>query len=102
VSSRGAVLVVRPDSPGRPQVCYGYSRQSVGAWRSLVARFHGVEEVAGSNLVAPTSFKLKLALSRLDDGSARFQLVPILRLLVPVIPPGARFPRMEADASAFQ
>jgi hypothetical protein len=26
----------------------------VGAWRSLVARFHGVEEVAGSNLVAPT------------------------------------------------
>ena len=30
----------------------------VGAWRSLVARFHGVEEVARSNRVAPTSFNL--------------------------------------------
>lgn len=27
---------------------------AVGAWRSLVARFHGVEEVARSNRVAPT------------------------------------------------
>jgi hypothetical protein len=29
---------------------------SVGAWRSLVARLLGVQEVAGSNPVAPTSF----------------------------------------------
>ena len=27
---------------------------TVGAWRSPVARFNGVEEVAGSNPVAPT------------------------------------------------
>ena len=37
----------------------GYSLASsewilAGAWRSLVARFHGVEEVARSNRVAPT------------------------------------------------
>lgn len=33
-----------------------YNR-GVGAWRSLVARFHGVEEVARSNRVAPTTSK---------------------------------------------
>jgi hypothetical protein len=27
----------------------------VGAWRSLVARFLGVEEVVSSNLAAPTN-----------------------------------------------
>jgi hypothetical protein len=33
------------------------SHRDVGAWRSLVARFHGVEEVARSNRVAPTRFE---------------------------------------------
>ena len=31
-----------------------YTYYRIGAWRSLVARFHGVEEVARSNRVAPT------------------------------------------------
>ena len=33
--------------------CYNPS-YLVGAWRSLVARFNGVEEVVSSNLAAPT------------------------------------------------
>ncbi len=37
-------------SPGRE--CY--TNEPVGAWRSLVARFNGVEEVVGSNPAAPT------------------------------------------------
>lgn len=40
----------------RPQLkCY--NARSVGAWRSLVARFNGVEEVVGSNPAAPTSME---------------------------------------------
>ena len=31
-----------------------YNAPSVGAWRSLVACFNGVEEVVGSNPAAPT------------------------------------------------
>jgi hypothetical protein len=31
-----------------------YNAQQHGAWRSLVARFNGVEEVVGSNPAAPT------------------------------------------------
>ena|GEM_PF-4895394 len=34
-------------------ICYTYFRRS-GAWRSLVARLTGGQEVAGSNPVAPT------------------------------------------------
>ena len=34
-----------------------YNAPSVGAWRSLVARFNGVEEVVGSNPAAPTSME---------------------------------------------
>ena len=34
------------------EVCY---TKAVGAWLSLVERFLGVEEVVGSNPVAPTS-----------------------------------------------
>ena len=33
--------------------CYN-AHYLVGAWRSLVARFNGVEEVVSSNLAAPT------------------------------------------------
>ncbi len=36
-----------------------YNAQQNGAWRSLVARFNGVEEVVGSNPAAPTNGKLK-------------------------------------------
>ncbi len=35
-----------------PARCYNAPR--FGAWRSLVARFNGVEEVVGSNPAAPT------------------------------------------------
>ena len=31
-----------------------YNALPIGAWRSLVARFNGVEEVVSSNLAAPT------------------------------------------------
>ena len=31
---------------------------NIGTWRSLVARFAGGEEVAGSNPVVPTIFKM--------------------------------------------
>ena len=34
-----------------------YNEALVGAWRSLVARFNGVEEVVGSNPAAPTNVK---------------------------------------------
>jgi hypothetical protein len=34
---------------------------------------------------------MNLALYRLSDGSARFQLVPISRLLVPIVPAIALF-----------
>jgi hypothetical protein len=36
-----------------------YNAPSVGAWRSLVARFNGVEEVVGSNPAAPTRRRIK-------------------------------------------
>ena len=32
-----------------------YNAPAFGAWRSLVARFNGVEEVVGSNPAAPTN-----------------------------------------------
>ena len=44
------------------EVCY---TKAVGAWLSLVERFLGVEEVVGSNPVAPTS----LVFSRLQGLS---------------------------------
>jgi hypothetical protein len=31
-----------------------YTKLHLGAWRSLVARLHGVQEVMGSSPVAPT------------------------------------------------
>ena len=34
-----------------------YNALPVGAWRSLVARFNGVEEVVGSNPAAPTEIR---------------------------------------------
>ncbi len=34
-----------------------YNAPLVGAWRSLVARFNGVEEVVGSNPAAPTNMQ---------------------------------------------
>ena len=37
------------------EVCY---TRAVGAWLSLVERFLGVEEVVGSNPVAPTSLDI--------------------------------------------
>jgi hypothetical protein len=57
---------------------------------------HGVEEVAGSNLVDPTRFKFNLDLYRSNAGSALFLLVPIEHLLVPTVAPIARFTRLEA------
>ena len=41
--------------------CYLSSLIVIGAWRSLVARFAGGEEVAGSNPVVPTIFSKKKA-----------------------------------------
>jgi hypothetical protein len=37
-----------------PDFAQCYNAQQLGAWRSLVARFNGVEEVVGSNPAAPT------------------------------------------------
>ena len=43
-------------------VGFCYNAAAFGAWRSLVARFNGVEEVVGSNPAAPTSKKTPLQL----------------------------------------
>ena len=51
------------------EVCY---TRAVGAWLSLVERFLGVEEVVGSNPVAPTSLdisRLQGLSECLSDGS---------------------------------
>jgi hypothetical protein len=36
------------------RISFCYNAAAFGAWRSLVARFNGVEEVVGSNPAAPT------------------------------------------------
>ncbi len=44
---------------------------AIGAWRSLVARFNGVEEVVGSSPAAPTFETLR------QPGAASFVFRPI-------------------------
>ena len=39
---------------------------TIGAWRSLVARFNGVEEAVGSNPAAPTSILVCLKNAKLS------------------------------------
>lgn len=43
---------------------------AIGAWRSLVARFNGVEEVVGSNPAAPTDNEN----GRFHTGNGRFAI----------------------------
>src|ERR1044071_3516072 len=63
-SLRAAVAAVNMDSAVR--TCG--SRGRSGAWRSLAARLDGVQEVAGSNPVAPRTNKRLVALgSRVGD-----------------------------------
>ncbi len=64
--------------------------------RGFGAKRHPDEPVRdGTNRVAPNRCKLNLALSRLDDGSALFQLVPILCLPVLMVEPIVRDPPRE-------
>lgn len=46
-----------------PDFARCYNAHQLGAWRSLVARFNGVEEVVGSNPAAPTRGEMTPRLS---------------------------------------
>jgi hypothetical protein len=73
----GPLWAAEPERPSRGVAQFGSAsrgsgrshgrlldERDVGAWRSLVARFHGVEEVARSNRVAPT----RIAILELIDS----------------------------------
>ena len=55
-----------------------YNEFGNGAWRSLVARFNGVEEVVGSNPAAPTRIK------GTPPSVRRFVYQPVLDCLLAV------------------